>query len=95
MLAGEVGKNNGDLAAGLQAYEERMKPIIADMQKIPPGVPTVLAPQTIWGIRVRNVIVTIIAWAMASSWIWGWAGKLFASAFGGDKYGLPDYEWVD
>ena len=94
LLAGEVGRHKGDLAAGLNDYEERMRPIINDMQKIPPGIPGLFAPQTAWGIRLRNMLFTFVAWSMAFSRIFAWFGKFFASSFGSDKYGLPDYEWV-
>jgi len=92
LLAGEVSKHKGDLAAGLRGYEERMRPIINDLQKISSGVPGLLAPQTAWGLRLRNILFTLIAWSMAFGRIFAWAGKFFASSFGSDKYGLPDYE---
>lgn len=91
VLAGEVGKHKGDLAAGLKGYEERMRPIVDDMQKIPPMVPGICAPQTAWGIWLRNYIFAFIAWTN----ILEYAQKFFGSAFASsDKYGLPDYEWV-
>ncbi|TAQ88231.1 hypothetical protein B7494_g3464 [Chlorociboria aeruginascens] len=94
LLAGEIDRHKGDVAAGLRGYEERMRPIIKDMQKIPPGIPGLLAPQTAWGIWLRNMLFSFVAWGMTYSRLWAWAGKLFASSFGTDKYGLPDYEWV-
>lgn len=91
VLAGEVGKHKGDLAAGLRGYEERMKPIIQDMQKIPPLVLSIMAPQTAWGIWLRNKIFAFIAWTN----ILDYAQRLFMGSAGGtDKYGLPDYDWV-
>ena len=94
VLAGEVGSTHkGDLAAGLQAYEERMRPIIVDMQKIPPGIPTVMAPQTAWGLRLRNAILGVIWWGMALAKYFAWLPGLWASSFGGDKYGIPEYEF--
>ena len=91
VLAGEVGRHNGDLAAGLKGYEERMRPIIDDMQKIPPLVPGIAAPQTAWGIWLRNNIFAFLAWTNVLEY----AQKLFGgSATGTDKYGLPDYDWV-
>ena len=91
VLAGEVGKHKGDLAAGLRGYEETMRPIINDLQKIPPLVPGILAPQTAWGLWLRNHIFAFIAWAR----ILKFGQTFFASAFAStDKYGLPDYEWV-
>ena len=94
ILAGEISKHKDDLAAGLRAYEERMKPIIKDLQKIPPGLPGLLAPQTAWGIRLRNMLFAFVCWIMTFGRLFAWAGPLFASAFGPDKYGIPDYEWV-
>lgn len=97
LLAGEVGcKHRGDLAAGLASFEERMRPIVKDMQKQPPGVRAAIAPQTVWGLRVRSWMLTVVCWIMASriSTLFGWVGQLLGSAFGKDTYGLPEYEWV-
>ncbi|KAL9054088.1 MAG: hypothetical protein Q9162_004345 [Coniocarpon cinnabarinum] len=99
LLAGEIGSHPDDLAAGLKGYEERMKPIVDDLQKIPPGVTTLMAPQTAWGLRLRNLLFMFVSWASALSasflWITKIFGGLFASSFGKDKYGIPDYEWLD
>ena len=94
LLAGEVSRHKGDIAAGLRGYEERMRPIIDDMQKIPPGIPGILAPQTAWGLWLRNIVLTCVSWGMAFSGIFAWVSGFFSSSFGSDKYGLPDYEWV-
>jgi 2-polyprenyl-6-methoxyphenol hydroxylase-like FAD-dependent oxidoreductase len=91
VLAGEVCKNQGDIQAGLKSYEERMKPIIKDMQKIPPLVSSIAAPQTACGIWLRNNIFAFIAWTN----ILDYAQKLFGgSSTGTDKYNLPNYPWV-
>lgn len=96
VLAGEICKHNSDLAAGLRAYEERMRPIINDMQKIPPLVPAIFAPYTAWGLWLRNTIFAIMCWTriVGLSRIVSFAEKHFASAFAdADKYKLPEYEW--
>ena len=91
VLAGEISRHRGDLAAGLRGYEQQMRPIIDDLQKVPPLVPTVFAPQTAWGLWLRNHIFAFIAW----TGILEFAQKFFGGAFAStDKYGLPDYEWV-
>lgn len=93
VLAGEISMHKGDVEAGLRGYEERMRPIIDELQKIPPGIPWIFAPQTAWAIWIRNKILTIICWGMgAFGGIVAWASGLFSSSFGGDKFGLPDYE---
>lgn len=94
VLAGEIGMHKGNIEAGLRGYEERMRPIIDDLQKIPPGIPWIFAPQTAWGIWLRNTVLTVICWGMAFSGIFAWLGGLFSSSFGVDKFGLPDYEWA-
>ena len=92
VLAGEILTHGNDLAAGLKAYQERMAPLITDMQKVPPLVPTVMAPQTRWGIWLRNWVFAFVAWSRVLELLQRfWAGA-FASA---EKYPLPDYEWVE
>lgn len=97
ILAGEVGRCKGDLKAGLRGYEERMRPIVRDLQKVPPGLPGMLSPQTAWGIWLRNFLFRVVVVVMAFKGIFAWVGKgfaFFASAFGEDKYGIPNYEWM-
>ena len=92
LLAGEVGsRHKGNLAAGLEGYEERMRPIIEDLQKTPPLVPTAMAPQTAWGIWLRNSIFAFIAWSRILEFAQRFLAGAFASA---DKHRLPDYDWV-
>jgi 2-polyprenyl-6-methoxyphenol hydroxylase-like FAD-dependent oxidoreductase len=91
VLAGEICKHDGDLAAGLRGYEEQMRPIIKDLQKIPPLVPAIFAPYTAWGLWLRNTMFAIICW----TGIIDFAQKYFASGFAEtDKYKLPEYRWV-
>ena len=91
VLAGEISRHRGDLAAGLRGYEQQMRPIIDDLQKVPPLVPTVFALQTAWGLWLRNHVLAFIVW----TGILEFAQKFFAGAFASsDKYGLPNYEWV-
>jgi 2-polyprenyl-6-methoxyphenol hydroxylase-like FAD-dependent oxidoreductase len=91
LLAGEVVRHKGDLAAGLRGYEKQMRPIIDEMQKEPPFITTFLAPQTAWGVWLRNNIFAFVIWTR----ILDFAQKYLSSAFGSaDKYPLPEYEWV-
>lgn len=91
LLAGEIVKHKGDLEAGLAGYAEQMKPLINEMQKIPPFVPGVMAPQTAWGLWIRNAIFTFITW----SGVIDFCQKYFAGAFAStEEHKLPDYDWV-
>lgn len=78
ILAGEICKHDGDVAAGLRGYEERMRPIIDDMQKLPPGIPGVMAPQTAVGIWLRNLVFRIACWAMKFKGLFAWASGTVA-----------------
>jgi hypothetical protein len=89
VLAGEIKRHRGDLTAGLAAYNKRMRPMIDDLQKTPPLLSTILAPQTAWGIWVRNAIFGFVCWTRVIEV----AHRLFSGVFSvGDKYGIPDYE---
>jgi 2-polyprenyl-6-methoxyphenol hydroxylase-like FAD-dependent oxidoreductase len=90
VLAGEICRHGDDLSAGLKAYEERMHPIVDELQKVPPFITAVLAPQTSWGLWVRNSILAFVSW----SGIMEVSQRIFGGAFAaGDKFALPDYEW--
>jgi 2-polyprenyl-6-methoxyphenol hydroxylase-like FAD-dependent oxidoreductase len=90
-LAGEINKHQGDLAAGLKGYEEQMRPLINDLQKIPPLVSTILAPQTAWGIWFRNRIFALVVWTGIAEYAQQYLGAAFAST---KAFPLPDYKWA-
>jgi 2-polyprenyl-6-methoxyphenol hydroxylase-like FAD-dependent oxidoreductase len=91
MLAGEISKHRGDLAAGLRGYEEQMRPLIKEMQKIPPLVSTIMAPQTAWGIWIRNHIFAFVAWTGVAELAQRWLGGAFAST---EAFPIPEYDWA-
>lgn len=91
VLAGEIGRCKGDLAAGLAAYEEQMRPLVRDSHKVPPFITTFMAPQTAWGIWVRNHLFAFVAWTRLLEWVQRVFGGAFAST---EKNRLRDYEWV-
>ena len=90
LLAGEISKYKGDLTAGLRGYEQQMRPLIDEMQKIPPFVSTIMAPQTAWGIWLRNNIFALVCWTGIVNFVQRYLASAFASA---EEYPLPDYEW--
>lgn len=95
LLAGELSKHKGDLAGGLKAYEDLMKPMIKRIAVVPPLFPGVMAPQTAWGLQVRNTILIFICWGAANfGTLFSWLGTLFSAAFGDTKDDLPIYDWA-
>ncbi|KAL4731963.1 hypothetical protein ACLX1H_000962 [Fusarium chlamydosporum] len=92
ILAGELKKHSGDITAALQGYEQQMRPLINKMQPIPPLVTTIIAPQTAWGIWLRNNIFGFIA----RSGLIEFAQRFISPAFGDAKaFPIPEYEWHD
>ncbi|KAI1870328.1 uncharacterized protein JN550_005256 [Neoarthrinium moseri] len=92
VLAGEISKHKGDIAAGLKCYEETMRPILEDLQQELGFAKSILAPQTAWGIWLRNHIFAFVVWSRILDFVL----KFFAAAFASnDKHKLQDYEWVD
>lgn len=90
MLAGEIAKHPGDLAAGLRGYEQQMKPLIKDLQKIPPLGNSILAPQIAWGIWLRNWAFAFIAWTGLAEAAQKYLGGAFADM---KTFSLPSYKW--
>lgn len=91
ILAGELSKHPDDVAAGLQAYEDQMRPLISELQKIPPFLSTFMMPQTSWGIWFRNKAFAIIAWSGIADFAQRYLAAGFAST---DSFPLPDYKWT-
>ncbi|KAJ5548513.1 hypothetical protein N7513_005747 [Penicillium frequentans] len=90
LLAGEIGKHRGDLEKGLKGYEEQIRPLINEMQQIPPLVPGIFAPQTAWGIWLRNMIFAFICWSSLLPLL----DRFFGGAFShSDGYKVPEYQW--
>jgi 2-polyprenyl-6-methoxyphenol hydroxylase-like FAD-dependent oxidoreductase len=91
ILAGELGNHAGNVAAGLRAYEERMQPLIKEMQKIPPFVGTIMAPQTAWGIWIRNRVFAVVAWSGVAEFVQRYLGAAFQSS---EEFPVPEYKWM-
>lgn len=91
VLAGEVAAHPGDLKAALASYEEHMRPLIDEMQKVSPWFWTFMSPQTSWGIAIRNRLFQFVCWTR----LFDIVQKLFGGAFSStDEHALPEYEWV-
>lgn len=48
-----------DLATGLAAYEDWMRPLVARAQRLPPGMDKIAFPQTVWGLKLRNLAAKV------------------------------------
>lgn len=86
-LAGELGACKGDWEEGLRKYEGRMRPVVERVQKLPPGAPGILNPQTEWGIRVLYGILGFVSWTRVATLLGPW----FLG--GGKEESLVEYGW--
>jgi 2-polyprenyl-6-methoxyphenol hydroxylase-like FAD-dependent oxidoreductase len=85
VLAGELARAGGDLTAALAAYEDVMRPYIAQAQELPPGGVSGFVPKTRLEIAIRTQMIR---------WMSRWPLRnLMAAQFGkADAIELPDYE---
>lgn len=61
MLAGEISEAHGDAAVAFGKYEERLRPYVERVQKLPPGIPKAVNPETWWGLWIHNCILWIVS----------------------------------
>lgn len=95
VLAGELSKHDGDVEAGLRAYDQTMTPIAREMQNIPPFLSAFAAPQSTRGIYYRNQLFAFIAWTGIAEFL-GKFGKYISAAFGStDDYPLYPYAFIN
>ena len=90
VLAGEIVKAGMDIDKGLQGYEKMMRPLITEMQSEPPFVSSFMAPQTAWGIFVRNMFFAFLTWSGVVNFAQRYLGGAFGSS---DQHQIPDYKW--
>jgi len=56
-LAGALLQNPNDIAAAFDEYETAMRPVAERAQKLVPGMPHMINPETAWGIQVMHRIL--------------------------------------
>ncbi|WP_025144909.1 FAD-dependent monooxygenase [Pedobacter jeongneungensis] len=58
IIAGELCRAEHNEA--FVAYEKRLRPFVAKVQKLPPGVPRLVYPKTTWGVAVLNSLFRVV-----------------------------------
>ena len=56
-LAGAITQNPADLTTAFADYETKMRPTVDRAQKLFPGAPHIMNPETAWGITVMSTIL--------------------------------------
>ncbi len=92
VLAGEISRQPNNIPAALESYERVLRPYVESIQKLPPGIPWMVNPQSTLGVRVFETVV----WGAGVLSATG-LGTLFSKLagylpIGGDSFKLPDYE---
>lgn len=59
-LAGALIHHTTDYAAAFNKYEAEMRPVAVRAQKLVPGMPQIVSPETPWGVWTLNTIVYLI-----------------------------------
>lgn len=59
-LAGALSTNPHDYTAAFDAYETKMRPIVDKAQKLAPGMPHLLHPETAWGVWTLHTIAYLV-----------------------------------
>ena len=60
VLAGELSRHERHEDA-FAAYEKLMRPYVDEVQKLPPGTPRLVYPETKFGVSVLNTVAGIVA----------------------------------
>ena len=92
VLAGEISRQPNNLPAALESYERVLRPYVESIQKLPPGIPWLVNPQSTLGVRVLETVIWVIGWLSAKgvgTLLWKFT-RLFSSV--GGSFKLPDYE---
>ena len=92
VLAGEISRQPDNIPAALASYERVLRPYVESIQKLPPGIPWIVNPQSTLGLRVFETAVWC-AGVLSSTGLVTLLSKLAAYLpIGGDSFKLPDYE---
>ncbi|MCJ1475008.1 hypothetical protein MMC13_003668 [Lambiella insularis] len=91
VLAGEIMKHPNDLPTAFQNYKELLTPFIVQCQKLPPGAPGIVNPQTQFGITVLHSVLWFVTFFRLDRLISRIASiPAFSSK---QSFVAPKYEW--
>lgn len=64
VLAGEVARHPGDLPGALASYDAALRPLVEEVQRLPPGFPQMVFLETALGVRVLHAVLWLVSLAM-------------------------------
>lgn len=88
VLAGEIANSPSDISTALQRYVATLRPYSDQCQRLMPGIPQALFPQSVWGLKLVSMLVTVLA---SNAWqhIGSWVKMLLPEDVQWDKWQLP------
>ena len=93
VLAGEISKQLDDIPAALHSYERVLRPYVEQTQKLPPGIPWIVNPQSALGIKVLQTAAAGVS-KLAATGLTTVLSKIaeWLPVGGGKDFKLPEYE---
>ena len=91
VLAGEISRQPNNIPAALESYERIFRPYVDRIQKLPPGIPWIVHPQTTLGIKVLETFLWGVG-VLSATRLTTLFSKLVVYLPGGVEFNLPDYE---
>lgn len=52
-----------DYTAAFAQYENKMRPLVQRAQKLPPGIPHIIHPETAWGLSFMRWLIFLMHWS--------------------------------
>ena len=92
ILAGEVSRQPNNIPAALESYERILRPYVESRQKLPPGVPWIINPQSAWGVKVLENVFWGVEGLLATGLITLFSKIAAYLPIGRDEFKLPEYE---
>ena len=94
-LAGALLQNADDFPAAFAEYEKKMRPLVERAQKLAPGQPHIMSPETAWGVWTMNAILYVMYCSGVFNLLFKFLGPP-ANAVPVEEYGFRQLpEWTD
>jgi 2-polyprenyl-6-methoxyphenol hydroxylase-like FAD-dependent oxidoreductase len=62
-LLNHTSEQSLDYTSAFAQYESKMRPLVQRAQKLPPGIPHIIHPQTAWGVWFMRSLAYCMQWS--------------------------------
>ena len=62
-LLQHMSKDRFDYSSAFAQYEAQMRPLVERAQKLPPGIPHIIHPETAWGLWIMRSLMFLMTWS--------------------------------